>query len=500
MAAGEIRDRIFSRLGKAALSESHTQSLVQEVYGSSADHPPIACRDVVHVLQNLVQNLHRLRISTLDSFGNQIAKSFSLELGLPVDWDIGEEVDEQQIRVSAVLMTLRTMKANVALRLMNMLSKGETSKRVADELHATVQDMIGYVRNSTLKAWTKLPHYPVPDLSVLPDLIERLRNAPIPWTKAKSKKDQGHPNMVHYGNPRNRLVEAVCADDIQETLINPLIKRIKNNDTETNSTLGDLATAVTEITKIMEPREINLLADQTGSLYPIVSRVAAYMDELKYESGRYQFDDVTRLLAQWVAGVKDSNDSQTRQLVFRLDATTKHLFLDEFQDTSLEQWKFIRPFVEGILASSNETSFFCVGDVKQAIYGWRNGLAEIFNRVEQLVNDRTSNTSDKPKDSSCESSTSLVVNWRSCDAVINVVNKLFGSLKTNSALIGDSESSDEVEIRKMDAASDAAKHWSQGFEEHKTAKRNGNAKSGLVTVEVAPLYENDPERMREIFS
>lgn len=505
MAAGEIRDRIFSRLGKAALSEAQTQALIREVYGNNAENlPKIACEDVVRVLQSLIQNLHRLRISTLDSFGNQIAKSFSLELGLPVDWDIGEDVDEKQMRASAVLMTLRLMKANVALRLMNMLSKGAASKRIADELHATVQDMIAYVRNSSLNAWTKLPHYPIPDLSVLPDLIERLRHAPIPWTKPKNKKDEGHPNMARYGTPRNRLVEALCADDIQETLANSLVRGIRNNDAEKNGTLGELATTVLEITKIMEPRALNLLADQTGALYPIVSRVAAFMDELKYASGLYQFDDVTRLLARWVVGAKDSGDSQSRQLVFRLDAMTKHLFLDEFQDTSQEQWKFIRPFVEGILANSNGTSFFCVGDVKQAIYGWRNGLVEIFNRVEQLVNDHASRLSGAQSDSSvgpatAGPATSLVVNWRSCKAVIDVVNKLFGSLNTNDALIGVTDSNDEFDIRKMRAAIAAADHWSLGFEEHKTAPRN-DEQNGLVTLEVAPLYENDPDRMREVLS
>lgn len=495
LAAGEISNRIFSRLGKAALSDEQTQALVREVYGSDTG---LSRKDVILLLQRLIQNLHRLRISTLDAFGNQMAKSFSMELGLPVDWDLCEEVNVRQIRALAVLKTLRNMNTHVALKLMNMLSKGESSKRVADDLDSTVKNMIGFVRQSTLQAWTKLSHRPIPDMSVIPDLVERLRNAPIPMTKA-TKKDPGHPNMQIYGNPRNNLVESVCADDIQGILGNPLVKRVRNNTLEANASLGDLATTVDAVSRIMEPRAINLLADNTGSLYPVVSRVAAYMDELKYELGQYEFDDVTRRLARWVASVNNLEGNPTDQLVFRLDAATKHLFLDEFQDTSLDQWRFIYPFVESILSRPSGTSFFCVGDIKQAIYGWRNGLAEIFNRVERLVNERTSEQSAISNAISQTPSQSLVVNYRSCGAVIDTVNELFGSLRVNESLIGET-GKNEVEIRKNRAAIAAADHWSQGFEPHETAKREGVERNGLVTVEVAPLYENDPDRMRQIFS
>ena len=57
-----------------------------------------------------------------------------------------------------------------------------------------------------------------------------------------------------------------------------------------------------------------------------------------------------------------------------------HLLLDEFQDTSPAQWRVLRPFARRIVERADET-FFCVGDVKQAIYGWRGGVAEIFEAI-----------------------------------------------------------------------------------------------------------------------
>ena len=59
---------------------------------------------------------------------------------------------------------------------------------------------------------------------------------------------------------------------------------------------------------------------------------------------------------------------------FRLDSSIRNLLLDEFQDTSADQWKILRRLTQ-TLDRHDKHSFFCVGDGKQAIYGWRGGVA-----------------------------------------------------------------------------------------------------------------------------
>ena len=65
----------------------------------------------------------------------------------------------------------------------------------------------------------------------------------------------------------------------------------------------------------------------------------------------------------------------------RLDAAVEHLLLDEFQDTSDPQWAVLQP-LRPRAPPRSPGSVFVVGDVKQAIYGWRGGRAEIFERIE----------------------------------------------------------------------------------------------------------------------
>lgn len=63
----------------------------------------------------------------------------------------------------------------------------------------------------------------------------------------------------------------------------------------------------------------------------------------------------------------------------RMGSRLYHLLIDEFQDTSFEQWGAILPLA--IECLSKNGSLFYVGDVKQAIYGWRGGDAELFDFV-----------------------------------------------------------------------------------------------------------------------
>lgn len=65
----------------------------------------------------------------------------------------------------------------------------------------------------------------------------------------------------------------------------------------------------------------------------------------------------------------------------RLGGRLRHLLLDEFQDTSLEQWQALAPLAGEALA--NGGSLFYVGDVKQAIYAWRGGDARLFESAPE---------------------------------------------------------------------------------------------------------------------
>ena len=68
----------------------------------------------------------------------------------------------------------------------------------------------------------------------------------------------------------------------------------------------------------------------------------------------------------------------------RIGNRFKHFLLDEFQDTSRLQWQNIVPLLHESISQMNEN--LIVGDAKQSIYRFKNGLAEQFVELPALYN------------------------------------------------------------------------------------------------------------------
>ncbi|MGT0065616.1 RecB-like helicase [Helicobacter pylori] len=104
---------------------------------------------------------------------------------------------------------------------------------------------------------------------------------------------------------------------------------------------------------------------------------------------------------------------------FRLDSKIVHILIDEFQDTSLNDYKILAPFIDEIKAGIGQAkwhrSVFFVGDVKQSIYGFRGSFSSLFESVSK----------DFYHDN-------LPFNHRSSPLIINYVNTIFKKAYQNS--------------------------------------------------------------------
>ena len=121
-----------------------------------------------------------------------------------------------------------------------------------------------------------------------------------------------------------------------------------------------------------------------------------------------EFNDISNLVYELLSTKIDKDF-----LYFRLDSSFSHILMDEFQDTSLLQYKILEPLIKEILAGDQTKfkTFFYVGDTKQSIYRFRGGKRELFDYVantNKLLEVEVLNT-----------------NYRSCENIISYVNSLF---------------------------------------------------------------------------
>ncbi len=107
----------------------------------------------------------------------------------------------------------------------------------------------------------------------------------------------------------------------------------------------------------------------------------------------------------------------------RLGERYVHHLVDEFQDTSRSQWGGMIPLIENSLSEGG--SFFYVGDMKQAIYGWRGGDYALMEEAFALMPSLWEKNCISEK---------LETNWRSCKNLVDFFNHLFDSQAFDPAL------------------------------------------------------------------
>lgn len=120
-----------------------------------------------------------------------------------------------------------------------------------------------------------------------------------------------------------------------------------------------------------------------------------WIDERLDPNQGLTFGDIEYLVALGLEGPDD---------LARIHKVFQYFIVDEFQDTSALQFQIIRSLI-----GSNFDRLFCVGDAKQAIYGFRGGELSVFEDCSKLVpQNRT-----------------LANNYRSLPEVIHFNNALF---------------------------------------------------------------------------
>lgn len=448
-AAGEILDRVLMRLAYAAQDEKACDELAGFL------EVPLTISDCRDLLIQLTQQLHRLRICTLDAFFVQIAQSFSLELGLPPGWQIAEDIEDARMREQAIDAVLENDSEQEIARIIHLLTQGDANRTVNQLLQSTVNELYEAFLETDVAAWHQFPDLHRLTDENLADTIERLRSSPVDDKRMEKA--------------RNEDCFRAAKEDWEGFVGRGLAAKIAAGEPSyyKKQIPPELVAIYQQLLKHTRALLVQLVAKQTSGTFELLRRFDYYYQRLKEKFRVLRFDDLTRRLAahrRWDDG----------RLEHRLDGRITHLLFDEFQDTSLLQWMVVRPLAERITHASgqqaflwegSQTSFFCVGDVKQAIYGWRGGRSEIFSALE-------SNLQSLEFDS-------LTKSFRSASPIIDTVNRIFQGLLNHP---------------NLQHREEAVREWTKQFEEHTTAR---SELSGYASLRVAPRAA-DGERQDDV--
>ncbi len=419
-AAGEFLEAILKRLARASFDDQERDRLCTELKRSK-----LSAETVQAVLAKVIADLHRLRLGTLDSFFNGFIQAYGLELGLPGSVDIIDGFQLKQLRQqiwSRMFHQATGAEQRELMQICNENAWGDAHKQVGSALNEFIdQNHHRYVRNPAPTSWSD-PYTATGRRSPWPGRLDNNFAQRVEDLAARIDamdwKPKVRQNWSEFFDSARNWQWCQPPPDPKAYILARLLERYHQ--------LAE-GTAVLKFYRDEIPvdpalgTELKWLIDQfvgsewqrarrhTQLTHRLLERYEQAYQERVRSQGRLTFSDMPLLLL----GLLSRNDPAWA--FYRMDGRIQHWMLDEFQDTSREQWAALEPLISEVLQDpSNSRSLFYVGDVKQSIYGWRGGDPLLFKAVEEAYPGRIE-------------SRRLAVSFRSNWPVLRLVNAVCGN-------------------------------------------------------------------------
>ena len=386
--ANDMKAKIVSHLNDIITSEKveeHTMEadLVRELGISNAELK----HNAQCLMTRIIHDYSSFCVSTIDAFVQKLSRTFAHDLGLPSQYtvsidnddvaqtvtnNIGLQISEDNPFIVRLLQDFSDNKfsneksLNLALQLNEFVKKLMQEKAYQKDENNNIQDLKQYEQTlEFLKDKTKGFEQRIRDF------VERFRAVEQQYgTSAEDyvQKNRGFVSFINkleqkcYGRPNSYFCKALetrkCLSD--------------KSKVEANEAL----LAVLEPLNEYYEKELGAYLFYQSQrdllyLYALRAKIRTEFARLAQEDEVVHISEFNKLLHQ-VMG-----DFSVPFVYERIGERFQHIFVDEFQDTSVLQWQNLIPLIDNGLSTGGMS--MVVGDGKQSIYRFRSG------EVEQLV-------------------------------------------------------------------------------------------------------------------
>lgn len=97
----------------------------------------------------------------------------------------------------------------------------------------------------------------------------------------------------------------------------------------------------------------------------------------------------------------------------------RYLIIDEFQDTSEQQWNILKALCLDENGEALPDRLFVVGDRKQGVYGFRDANVQLFAHVQEII------TTANPEWEGGRGAVSMMANFRTSAVPLDTINRVF---------------------------------------------------------------------------
>ncbi|MEI6764835.1 MAG: UvrD-helicase domain-containing protein [Bacteroidota bacterium] len=443
-AANEMKDRILKRLKELASgSESSDVAVIlpRLIQQTGLNEAEIR-KNAAEVLTFILHRYSDFAVCTIDSFTHRIIRSFAHDLHLPQNFDV--EMNPEKLIAEAVDMLIS--KAGIEDALTKALVEFTEIKAQEEKNWNIENDLAVFAKalldEDTQQYISRLKHMRVADFIKIKNKIAVLRK-----TFEKNISTQGEAGLKlvsdaglsaeYFYRGKTGIVKYFeylrdCRSDklepnsyVYETIEEDKWYSAKAGNTEKAAIDGikdGIRAVYTAARTLIDAGLDNYIvySEINRNIFPlaVLNETALLLDSIKEENNIIFISEFNQRISDVVL------KEPVPFIYERAGERFKNFLLDEFQDTSVMQWQNLLPLIDNSL--SNGQFNLVVGDGKQAIYRWRNGEVEQFERLPEVIKKRGVLADDYEESLSRNyEAVMLDTNFRSLSTIIEFNNDFF---------------------------------------------------------------------------
>lgn len=392
MAANEMKEKIVRQLIDIINSDPDKDpgSMEADLIGELDLSREQLKDNAYRLFLNIIYNYSDFFICTIDSFVNKLARSFAQELDLPTQFNVS--IDEQEVadditeRIGEQIGADNPYLTKIVEDFMETKLDDERKAKVDEEINTFVKNLfseevfdksdanpfemeesyretLAFIDGKVFPFEARCQQF-VKDFGTF---IERHGLTPDDFQKRSMSPCLSILKYLRKGEittPSNSLMKIVNGEDDWYQKTNP---HPELNEEFEKVFLQPMRYYLDNIGSYL------FYKSQRGklSLYVLRSKLKAEMEDYIGEEQVVHISEFNKRIN------KILGDFSVPFIYERLGNRLKHVFIDEFQDTSVLQWQNLIPLLHNGIADGQMS--MVVGDGKQSIYRWRSG------EVEQIV-------------------------------------------------------------------------------------------------------------------
>jgi len=436
-AANEMKERVLETLFELSFSEKEDSYInqLQEFDGLRTISEDEIRQRAKRTLHAILHDYSRFSVSTLDSFFQTLIRSFAKEYNLQLGYTI--ELDKKSFIREAVDRYLNSIKGDSQAsdslnRYMEyIINEGKSWNlednlaRLSEELftpecqgvlehYDSAEELIKQINDSSAELSKVVAIFENELDKIAEEVLSKIEELGIDESMLANKSRaqlKAFFQRISKDNKDYKLNKTVLAHAFEEKSF--FDKKEKGFEEEDKWFQEQAAKAANIIQDRIKEYRTAVEVRKNIFLLGLLWMVNDELRSLRDEKGVMLIEDTNALIESLV------RNAEMPFIYEKVGSRYSYFMIDEFQDTSDQQWRNIEPLLTN--AVSEGSGVLIVGDIKQSISRWRGGNLDLLRREAAMkLNEHAGSNQVEYKP--------LTGNWRSASQIVEFNNAFFPEL------------------------------------------------------------------------